>query len=272
MADFILLAILCAGVGAVVGVLSGLIGIGGGIIMVPFIILAFDDLVPGDAIVPFAVSTSLCSVFLTTVSTAQAQIRRNAVHWPVIRIWILPMMIGGLFASQAAPQIDGVWLISIISAFLIYVSFSTLWSFQPGSRQRCSLPGWPKSASLAVGIGFLSALTGIGGSILVTPTLAHYGLSIIRAAATASALAAPMAFAGTVGFVWVGWNAPGLPAWSLGYVHLPAVGGIAPMSMLAAPLGVALAHRMPILRLRRIFSIILLIISGVLIWRGYVGF
>jgi len=259
--------IVCACFGLAVGALSGLLGIGGGVLIVPFIILFLGDRIADANLVPTAVATSLACIFLTTLSVASTQVRHRAVHWGVLKVWAVPMTLGSFAASQLAGLADSRYLLFIVAVLLIFTGILMLARRLPKSSN--PLPGRLKAGMIALLIGLFSGICGIGGGNMVVPTLSYFKIPILQATATAGTLAVPMSLAAAAGFVWAGQSQPDLPEWSLGFVYLPAVLGIASGSMLAAPLGVALAHRLPTVRLRQVFAVFLIAISSTFAWQAF---
>lgn len=266
--ELILFLILCALVGILVGFLGGLLGIGGGIIITPVLISLYSQWPGLTQTTSLAVGTSLGAIIFISLSSSRAQIKKGAVNWQIVRLWVLPLMVGSFSAGHLAGLLPEYWLLTFIACFLFLVAIFmfTRWQPTPGRQ----LPGHLLTAAIAAPTGLISGLIGIGGANIVIPTLVYFNLAFPKAAAISSTLGVPIALAGTMGFIGAGWNESGLPVGSLGYVHLPAVAAIATTSVLAAPFGVNLAHRTPAALLKRIFAVMLLFASARLTWLAYI--
>ncbi len=252
-----MLLMACAATGLLAGLLGGMLGIGGGIVIVPALLLLFDARgVDPLLAAPMAVATSLCSIIFTSLAAARAQIRRGAVEWPVVRRWTVFLVFGSLSSGQVAVMFPLGVLPIFISAFLALAAIVMFANWRPAPHR--GLPGTAASAGVGYGAGLVSGLAGIGGGNVIVPSLVYFNVPVLRAAATASTLGVPVALFGTLGYVWAGWHQAGLPAATAGFVHLPAAGAIIAMSVFAAPAGVALAHRIPATTLKRVFAVLLM--------------
>ncbi|WP_426415292.1 sulfite exporter TauE/SafE family protein [Aestuariirhabdus sp. LZHN29] len=246
--------------GVFAGIMAGMLGIGGGVIIVPALIFIFDwQGFSPDVIVISAVATSLGTIIFTSVSAAWAQIKRGAVDWVIFRRWVLLVVVGSFFSGFIAQQMQPLVLKMAIALFLLLVSLIMLSKWVPNpSRQ---MPGAFGTSVLGLLSGVVSGLAGIGGGNIMVPLMVFFNVAMQRAAATASALGFPLATVGAFGYVVSGWGSQKLE-WSLGYVYLPAMLTIATFTVLMAPIGVALAHRMPAPVLKRCFGAVLLIVSA----------
>ena len=252
-----ILAGLCTGF--IAGFLGGLLGIGGGIVIVPALMLLFELQEIKGPTTALAVGTSLATIVFTSTSAARAQIKRGAVCWDIVRIWA-PFVLMGSFASGfAADYSPDRVLKGFIGCFLLMVAIVMLRNWQPDSHRR--LPGIAVNALMALTVGFVSGLVGIGGGNITVPILSYFNVKIQNAVATASTLGVPIALFGAGGFTLAGWSSPNLPTGSLGYLYLPAVIAIATASILTAPLGVSMAHRLPAGVIKRVFGIVLTLVS-----------
>lgn len=249
--------------GVAAGLLAGLFGVGGGLIMVPALafVLPWQGIGPA-VVMQVAIGTSLAVISATSVSSMLAHHRQQGVLWPVLRA-LAPGLaagaIGGAFVAHALP---GLVLQRIVGAGAILVAIQMFLDRKPVSDR--GLPGFV--ALLVTGglIGALSALIGIGGGALTVPFLTWRGVPIRQAVGTSAACGVPIAWAGAAGFAMAGWSVAGRSGFSLGYVSLTAFAGIAVASVLAAPLGARLAHRLPPRALKRAFAG-LLVVVGVLL-------
>jgi len=253
------LLLLSMGVGAIAGMLGGLLGLGGGIVIVPLLDWIFhaQGMEP-DMAMHLALGTSLSSIVFTYSSSLVAHQRRGSVLWNLSLTVIPFLVVGTLLGSFLAARLSTLPLKLLFSVFLLLMA--RRFAFPPKRGPETAPKTWGKPALrlAGTGIGCLSALVGIGGGSLSVPLLLRAGATMTQAAGTSSSMGLPIALGGAVGYVVNGLGAPGLPEHALGYVHLPALAGIAAVSVCTAPVGVALAHRLPTSALKRIFSVLLL--------------
>ena len=253
--------------GAVVGFFAGLLGIGGGIIIVSTLAIMFAarDVAPG-YVMHLAIGTSLAAIIFGSFSSFRAHDRRGAVDWAVVR-GMAPGLLAGVVAGAIATRfLPTAFLKHFFVAFTLFVIAQMVFNLRP--RPSRGLPGpWEKRA-VAAFIGACSSLFGGGAAAIGVPFLAWCNVSTHRAIGTVSALGFPIAIAGTAGYVISGWNAPGLPPGSAGFVYLPAFIGISLTSVLVAPLGARLAHRLKGPTLRRVFAAFLLAMVAKLAFSG----
>jgi uncharacterized membrane protein YfcA len=247
-------------VGVVAGILAGLLGIGGGLVIVPMLVFCFvRQGIPDAIIMHLALGTSLASIMFTAVSSFRAHHKRGAVHWEVVRKIVIGIFTGTFVGTCIAAQLSTRYLKGFFVVFLYYVAIQMLTNKKPKpSRQ---IPG--RTAMFGVGniIGVVSSLVGIGGGTLSVPFMVWCNMSVHHAIGTSAAIGFPIAVAGTIGYIYNGWSIPGLPEFSIGYVYLPALLGIVVTSVMTAPLGVKLAHSLPVDRLKRIFAFLLLVVG-----------
>jgi uncharacterized membrane protein YfcA len=244
------------GLGVVVGVLAGLLGVGGGLIIVPMVVFTLTwQGVPSEFLMHLALGTSLASIIFTSVSSFWAHHKRGAVHWTVVRRIVLGILLGTFLGSCLAAQMSTNLLKGVFVVFLYYMGFQMLTNQKPKPTR--ALPGPVGMFAVGNGIGAVSALVGIGGGSLSVPFMVWCNMTVHDAIGTSAAIGFPIAVAGTVGYIVNGLNVPGLPAYSLGYVYLPALAGIVAASVFTAPLGVRLAHSLPVAKLKRVFALLL---------------
>lgn len=245
--------------GAAAGTAAGLLGIGGGVIIVPVLSLVFaSEGVDPDILIKVAVGTSLATIMVTAISSIWAHHRRNAVRWPLVRIMTPGVVAGSFFGAWLADLIPGYWLTVGFIVFLIGVSLQMAWGPVGAGRD---LPGVWTLRSVSALVGTISALMGIGGGALHVPYLSWRGVAVKQAIATAAAIGFPLALASSIGFVVTGLDESGLPPNSLGYINLPAFAGVVGASILFAPLGARLAHTLPDKLLKRSFAVFLFILA-----------
>lgn len=249
-----------ATVGTVAGLLAGLLGIGGGAVIVPALMLLFVQLGFSDAWIPHqAVATSLTTVIASGAASAWSHHRRGAVRWELFVRLVPWLLVGGWFGAFVAGWLPGLWLKRLFAVFLLYNALRMLFSSPKASAR--PLPSTPIIGVFATAFGSLSALLGIGGGILIVPFLTRHGITMPRAVATSSACGVPLALAGSIGFMVAGWGHSGLPAHSIGFVYWPAALVIIAASMPMATLGAQLAHRLPTRMLKRIFGLLLFVVG-----------
>ena len=245
--------------GAFAGVLAGLLGVGGGLVIVPVLTFIFTaQHLPEGHILHLALGTSLASIMFTSISSLRAHHRRGAVDWIAVRRISFGIMVGTFGGSWVAAQLSTRFLKGFFVVFLYFVATQMLLNIKPKPHRQ--LPG--RTAMFGVGglIGGVSSLVGIGGGSMSVPFLIWCNIAIHRAIGTSAAIGFPIALAGAVGYVVNGLSEP-LPPYSLGFVYLPALIGIAAASIVTAPLGAKLAHSLPIDKLKKIFALLLVVMG-----------
>lgn len=246
--------------GVFAGILAGLLGIGGGLVIVPILVFALPPLgIPQEHLMHIALGTSLASIIFTSISSMRSHNKRGAVRWDIFKAITPGILLGTFLGSLSTSFMNTNVLKGIFVIFLYYVASQMLFGLKPkASRQ---VPGGKGMFVAGNVIGIFSSLVGIGGGTLSVPFLTMCNVAIHTAIGTAAAIGLPIAIAGTSGFVWTGLGVEGLPPYCFGYVYLPALIGIVSASMLTAPLGVRLAHSLPVDRLKKIFAILLIIVA-----------
>ncbi|HWP94305.1 MAG TPA: sulfite exporter TauE/SafE family protein [Gammaproteobacteria bacterium] len=254
-------------IGALTGLLAGLLGIGGGLIVVPALLylFAWQDVAEA-ARMHLAIGTSLATIVLTSTAAVHAHHRRRAVDWPIVAHLTPGLFAGGAAGAALAGLLPAGMLRALFGLFALAMAVHVAFEKGVGVQERVPRVELRLIAGLAIGV--LAALVGVGGGILVVPFLLWSGTSPVRAVATSAACTVPIALAGAAGYIIIGWDDPLRPAWSTGYVLWPAALTIAAASMLFAPLGVALAHRLPYRHLRRLFALVLLAVAADLLLGG----
>ena len=243
--------------GAIVGFLAGLLGIGGGALMVPAFISVFGwyGFSP-DVLVHIAFGTSLASIVFTAMSSAWAHHRMGAVDWKIFWRFAPGILVGTYGGSVLASVLPPLYLQAAFACFLLYLAYNILHRQKQTTGNR--LPGAIWMSLVGVVIGVISGLVGIGGGALIVSFLVWRSIDMRNAISTSAAVGFPLAVSGTIGYIMNGWGHPSLPEYTLGFVYLPALLCIVIISMLTAPLGVRLAHRMPVRTLRIIFALFLI--------------
>lgn len=245
------------GIGAVAGVLAGLLGVGGGLIIVPMLVATFSHQgLPAASLMHLALGTSLASIVFTSVSSFHAHHQRGAVDWGIVRR-ITPGILAGTFGgSWVASRLATTPLTWVFTVFLYAVAVQMFFDRKPLPTRE--IPGSAGTSAVGALIGIVSSLVGIGGGSLSVPFMAWCNVPLHRAIGTSAAIGLPIALAGAAGYVLSGLGAAELPPHTLGFVHLHALAGIVAASVVTAPLGARLAHRLPVPRLKRAFAVLLL--------------
>ncbi len=262
-----LLAVL--GIGS--GFLAGLLGIGGGIVLVPGLYFVFQTLgFSSDILMHLAVGTSLAIIIPTGFSSAIAHYRRGAVRLDVVRLIGPGIVLGVCAGTLIANRLSSHTLTFVFAIALVL--FAALMQIPPKIRDDNGHGiGRAKGTIGGFVVGALSSLMGIGGATLNVPFMTLNGVPIHRAVATASALGPFIAIPGAIGFILIGLDATDLPPFTAGYIHLPAALVIAPLAVLAAPWGAKAAHAVSVAALRRIFSLFIVIVALKMLWDAFHG-
>ena len=257
--------------GLATGYLAGLLGIGGGMLIGPFLtlILSARGLPPGLAI-KMAIATSMATIIFTSISSVRAHHKRGAVRWDIVKGLAPGIVLGGAIASIGVFSVlKGTWL-AIFFAF--FVSFSATQMFldkkPKPSRQMPQTKGQIAAGTV---IGGLSGLVGAGGGFISVPFMVAHNVSILNAVATSAALGFPIAVANTLGYVISGGGLADLPPYSLGYVWLPGLAVIASCSVMTAPWGARMAHQLPVAKLKKVFATVLYALAAYMLWKGLSG-
>lgn len=246
--------------GTAAGVLAGLLGIGGGLIIVP--VLAFTFQSQGfdrGVIMHVAVATSLASVVFTALSSALAHHRLGAVRWPVVWRLAPGIVVGALVTGWVARFLGSDTLRILFGVFACVAAVNMAWERGPSAHR--DLPG-PAGVTVAGAIiGAVSTLVGIGGGTMTVPFLTWCRVDMRTAIGSSAACGFPIAVAGALALAVSGWGEANLPANSIGYVYWPAALAVALASVLAAPFGARLAHGIPVRMLKRVFAVLLAVIG-----------
>ncbi|HQN18843.1 MAG TPA: sulfite exporter TauE/SafE family protein [Syntrophobacteraceae bacterium] len=256
------------GVGGVAGLLAGLFGIGGGLIIVPMLVFCLTwQEVPQEYVMHLALGTSMASIIFTSVSSFWAHHKRGAVQWMVVYRIVPGILLGAFLGTCAAARLSCSFLKVFFVVFLYYVAVQILIGSKPKPSRE--LPGQLGLFGVGNVIGVVSSLVGIGGGTLSVPFMMWCNLTVHRAIGTSAAIGFPIAIAGTVGYIVNGLQTTGLPEHSLGYTYLPALAGIVCASVVTAPLGVRLAHSLPVAGLKRLFAVLLIIVGARMLFGSY---
>lgn len=253
--------------GCFTGFLAGLLGVGGGMLMVPFMTLLLTlKGFPVEHIVKMAVATSLATIVFTSVSSVRAHHARGAVRWDIARLLTPGIVLGSLLGAQVAKLLPSNVLALFFAAFVGVSATQMLFDRKP--RASRALPGTPGMLGMGGLIGGVSALVGAGGAFISVPFMTACNVVIHQSVATAAALGFPIALAGTVGYIVAGWSLPDMPAGTLGFLYLPALFVVSLASVSTAPLGARAAHRLNVRQLKRVFSVLLYALASYMLYRG----
>ena len=257
-----------AGLGLVTGFLAGLLGIGGGMVMVPFLTF-FIGLhgVSTDLCVKMAIATSMSTIVFTSISSVRAHHAKGNVRWNLVKQLTPGLLIGSAITSLGVfNYLHGAYLGIIFALFITFSATQMFLDKKPApSRQ---VPGTAGLVAAGSAIGFLSGLVGAGGGFISVPFMAWCNVAIHTAVATSSALGFPIALANVAGYVISGMSVTGLPDDAIGYIWVPALVVIALCSVFTAPLGAKAAHSLPVKKLKRIFAMILYALAVYMLYKG----
>jgi uncharacterized membrane protein YfcA len=254
--------------GLCTGFLAGLLGIGGGMIMVPFltIILSGRGVAP-DLAVKMAIATSMATIIFTSVSSVRAHHKRGAVRWDLVKGLAPGIVLGGMLASMGVfALLKGAWLALFFAAFVSFSATQMFLDKKPAPTRQ--VPGTAGLLSAGGVIGFLSGMVGAGGGFVSVPFMTWCNIAIHNAVATSAALGFPIALANVIGYVISGQSLQNLPSHSFGYLWLPGLGVIAACSVLTAPMGARAAHKLPVKQLKRAFASILYLLAAYMLYKG----
>ena len=252
--------------GLCTGFLAGLLGIGGGMLMVPFVTFILTSQgYPSEYTVKMAVATSLATICFTSLSSVRAHHRRSAVLWPVVRLLAPGILLGSLIGAQVAAALPGNVLGVLFAAFVAFSATQMFLNRKPTPSR--TLPGRLGTFGMGGVIGMLSSLVGAGGAFVSVPFMTWCNIKIHDAVGTSAALGFPIALAGTLGYIWAGMDLPQMPPGSVGYLYLPGLVVISLASVITAPWGARTAHAMDIRPLRKVFAGVLYVLAAYFLLR-----
>jgi uncharacterized membrane protein YfcA len=246
--------------GAVTGLCAGLLGVGGGLVMVPVLSFIFRaEGFPQQYVMHLALGTSIATILFTSISNMLSHHGFGAVRWPIVRA-LAPGLVFGTLVGAVVVRFLDTRPLSIIFTIFVYYTAARMLSAAPTLSTR-GMPGRSGMAGAGAMIGAVSSMVGIGGATLAVPFMLKRNVSMHNAIGTAAAIGFPIAATGTIGYIVTGMSSALLPAHSLGFVYLPALAGLVVASIVTAPLGVRLAHHTKPIHLRRIFTLVLLLLA-----------
>jgi uncharacterized membrane protein YfcA len=246
--------------GAIAGFLAGLFGVGGGLVLVPVLLLLFDaQHFPAGYLMHLALGTSMATIVFTSFASARKHHQHRAVNWQVVRRITPGILLGTAIGAATASAIPAKGLGIFFALFVYFAAVQILIDKRPQpSRQ---LPGGTGMTLTGTFTGWISSLVSIGGGTIVVPFLIWCNVPIRQAIGTSAAIGFPIAVGGTLGYIAVGSHLGDLPEPHLGYVYLPALFWVALASVLTAPLGAKATHRMNVGVLRKLFALLLIVLA-----------
>jgi uncharacterized protein len=258
-----------AGAGAAGGLLAGLLGVGGGIVIVPVLDLALVAAGVDEALaMHIAVATSMATIVPTSISSSRSHAKRGSVDFAVVRRWAAPIVIGALAGSLVASSVDArvlAWVFGVVAALaalkMVLPIDHVVW--------RQSIPGGVAGAALPAAIGAISAVMGIGGGTLSVPSMTLCGEPVHKAVGTAALLGLCISVPATIGYLLAEPGAATMPTWTVGWVSLPGFAIIAPVSWVVAPLGARFAHSLDRRKLSAAFGAFLLLVAARMLYRAF---
>ncbi len=246
--------------GLFTGLLSGLLGVGGGLIMVPVLSVIFARLgFPITYIMQMALGTSLAVIIITSIASGRAHHQHNNVDWDVVKKVAVGIMLGAFMGSLVAAKFDANLLKALFIIYVFLVALQILNNYTPNPAR--ILPSRPALNLVGFCIGWVSSFVGIGGGTLSVPYLIYCNVNTKRAIGTSSAIGLPIALAGAIGYIVSGLQIYDLPSKSFGFIYLPAFAIIAISSLISAPIGAVLVQKLPVKKLKRIFALLLIVIG-----------
>lgn len=253
--------------GAAVGFAAGLLGIGGGMLLVPFItIMLTAKHFPDELVVHMAIATSLATIMFTSISSVRAHNQRGAVSWHIVKLLAPGILIGSWVGPWIGKQMNSATLAMCFALFVSFSATQMLLDRKPAAARE--LPNAPGMFGAGGVIGVLAGLVGAGGGFVSVPFMTWCNVKIHNAVATSAALGFPIALAGTLSNIYFGMTAPNLPTGSLGFIYLPALLVVSLTSVTTAPLGARTAHRLPVKSLRRIFGGVLYALAAYMLYKA----
>jgi len=247
--------------GAVIGFLAGMLGIGGGATMVPILAWMFEARgMPREHLVHVAVATAMSTILFTSVSSVRAHAIRGAVRWDILKAFLPGILIGGVAGALLAGKFSTFGMAMFFACFVYVMATNMLVGGKKPTEGRTT-PNAPVMFFAGFVISAISALVAIGGAMMSIPFMIWCGVPVVHAIGTSSAIGFPVALASVAGYIYTGLSQADLPPASIGYVYLPATVCIAVASVMTAPLGARAAHRLPTAILRKVFAFLLYILA-----------
>ncbi len=250
----------CIALGSLVGFLAGLLGIGGGLIIVPALVYLLPLVgVSHEVVMPMALGTSLGAIVITSTVAALAHHRQKNIPWQLARQLMVLVALGALIGAFIANALSSEALTVFFSFVVMLLAVYMLLSIK-ASKER-SLPAIYVLQALSFTTGIISSLMGIAGGAILVPSLSFFGVPVRHAIGIATACGVMVSLFGSIGYIITGFSLPNLPEWSLGYLYFPALLGIVLSSSIFAPIGVKYASKLPIKTLKKFFAVFLIVVA-----------
>jgi uncharacterized membrane protein YfcA len=247
------------------GFIAGLFGVGGGLTIVPILLMLFQAQgFPDAQLMHLALGTAMATIVVTSISSMRAHHQHGGVRWDIFRSMAPGLVVGTLLGSLFASRVPTDTMAIVFTCIVYWASLQMLLDIKPKPTRE--LPGAAGLAGVGGLIGGVSSLVAAGGGFLSVPFMVLCNVNIRQAVGTSSALGFPIALAGVVGYILGGWSIPDLPAPNLGFVYLPAFAGVVVTTIFMAPVGAKLAHRLPVKQLKRAFGVMLALLATKMLW------
>jgi len=243
-------------IGAAVGFLAGLLGVGGGMVTVPMLVFVFTAKgFPAHHLMHLSLATAMATIPFTSASSVSAHHVRGGVDWRVVRGMLPGLAAGALLGALVAGAVPSRPLAIFFTAFVFYAASNMF--FDVRTKATRQLPGNFGLGIAGAVVSFLASFLAAGAAFMTIPFMTWCNVPLKRAIGTAAALGFPLSLASSAGYVYAGWRVPGLPPGSFGFIYLPALGLIVAMSILTAPWGARVSHALPVRKLRMVFGLLL---------------
>ena len=258
--------------GAFGGFMAGLLGVGGGMVLVPFLSMIFtaQHLVPAQYVVHASIATAMATIVFTSLSSMRAHHKQGGVIWSIVFKIAPGIIIGGLLSGSVIFQwLNMTWLSLIFALFVYYSAYKMMRNSKPtASRQ---LPNTLGISAVGVVIGTISGLVGAGGGFLSVPFMVWCNVPMKKAVSTSAAIGFPIAVSNSIGYILGGIQTVGVQENMIGYLYWPALLCLVSMSMILAPIGAKYAHRLPVDKLKKIFAGLLFVIASMMLHKAIYG-
>ena len=253
--------------GSLAGIMAGMLGIGGGMILVPLLVFVFDLMKVSEALIPhLAIGTSLTTIVVTSLSSAKAHLKRGSFDKELLKHSIVPTTRGAGFGGLLAGSISGMVLVMIFGFMAVVVSVRMMMPSKIHNENHQE-PNRFLIGNLTGLTGMISAMVGIGGGAMNVPLLNMMGIKIHQAVGTSASIGFMIALPGAIGFIVSGWEKPNLPEFSFGFIHWLAALCICLMTAIFAPLGATISHKLNAKKLKQVFGIFLMVVAMLTFWR-----
>lgn len=253
--------------GSLAGIMAGMLGIGGGMILVPLLVFVFDLMKVSEALIPhLAIGTSLTTIVVTSLSSAKAHLKRGSFDKELLKHSIMPTTLGAGFGGLLAGSISGMVLVMIFGFMAVVVSVRMMMPSKIHNENHQE-PNRFLIGNLTGLTGMISAMVGIGGGAMNVPLLNMMGIKIHQAVGTSASIGFMIALPGAIGFIVSGWEKPNLPEFSFGFIHWLAALCICLMTAIFAPLGATISHKLNAKKLKQVFGIFLMVVAMLTFWR-----